>query len=128
MLAGNAALLAAFLVALFGFESHTAAAAGALYFLGILPLFNWTAFDSRRRAMDTIGWGVLAILTGYVGFVIYLACRSELVVECPVCGSFPPASFNYCPCCGSLIGPACAVCGTAAGEGEYCAACGTKRA
>lgn len=128
VLAGNAALLAALFAALFGFGSPASAAAGALYFLGIVPLFDWTAFDSRRRAMDTVGWGLLVIVAGYAGFVIYLACRSELVVECPVCGGFPPASFNYCPCCGSLIGPACAKCGTAAGEGDYCTVCGAKRA
>ncbi|RJR28717.1 MAG: hypothetical protein C4574_04385 [Candidatus Latescibacterota bacterium] len=123
VLAANAALVAALLVAILGAGGPGRTAAAALYVLGLVPIFNWTVLDSRRRAMHTIGWGVLALLAGYVGFVVYLACRGELVSECPVCGGFPPSSFNFCPCCGSLMNPACPRCG-AAGSGSYCASCG----
>ncbi len=96
----------------------------ALYLLGLFPVLNWVAFDSRRRAMNTIGWSALAVFGGYVGLVVYLGCRRELVVEWPVCGGFPPASFNFCPCCGSLINRPCPRCGAAVVSGSYCATCG----
>ncbi len=123
VLAANGALLAALILVILGAGAPAWTATASLYVLGLFPVFNWTAFDSRRRAMDTIGWGVLALLAGYVGFVVYLACRRELVAECPVCGGFPPSSFNYCPCCGSLMHPACPRCGAAC-AGSYCASCG----
>ncbi len=119
----NAALLAALLAVLFGGGDPAWTAAASLYLAGMIPVFNWAAFDARRRAMDTIGWGMLALLAGYAGLVVYLACRQPLVSQCPVCGSFPPSSFSYCPCCGSLMNPACPRCG-AAGAGSYCASCG----
>ena len=125
VLAANAALVAALLLAILGGGEPARTTAAAVYVLGLIPIFNWIVFDSRRRAMHTIGWGVFALLAGYVGFVVYLACRGELVSECPVCGGFPRSIFNYCPCCGSLMNPACPQCG-AAYAGSYCASCGAS--
>ncbi len=59
--------------------------------------------------MSTILWGILVLVTLYAGLVIYLACRKDERSACPVCGSYPPVSFNFCPCCGSVLGASCPV-------------------
>ena len=76
--------------------------------------------------MSTILWGVLVLVTLYAGLVIYLACRKDERVACPVCGSYPPSSFNFCPCCGSVIGESCPSCGAASRSGRFCASCGAE--
>jgi hypothetical protein len=77
--------------------------------------------------MNSIAWGALVLVTFYVGLVVYLACRRDIRIECPVCGSYPPASFNFCPCCGSSLGVSCPVCSAAAAPGgHFCASCGEK--
>lgn len=96
------------------------------HLVSLLPLFDWTALDSRRRSMDTTGWGILVAAAGYAGFLVYLGCRKELVVECPVCGSFPPSNFNFCPCCGSVLNPSCPKCGSAVSPGRFCSHCGAS--
>jgi len=98
-----------------------------LVLLGYFPLFNWVEVDSRRRAMRTVPWGVFVLLTFYVGLVIYLACRKDERVLCPVCGSYPPTRFNFCPCCGSALGAVCASCGVPAVPGNrFCTSCGAE--
>jgi hypothetical protein len=124
VIAANAALFSVLLSAVLAGGSPASTYVAVLYCLGLFPIFNWTVLDSRRRAMRTIAWGILTLITGYIGFIIYLACRRELVIECPVCGSYPPASFSFCPCCGSLLNPACPRCGAAIPSGNFCAACG----
>ena len=100
--------------------------ASFLYLFGFLPAFNWVSVDSRRRAMSTISWGILILVTLYVGLVIYLGCRKDERMVCPVCGSYPPSSFNYCPCCGSVIGGSCPSCGAASRGDRFCASCGAE--
>jgi hypothetical protein len=124
--AANAVLLAGYVAAVVGGDAGTSLTVSLLYLLGYFPVFNWVAIDSRRRAMPTILWGLLALVALYAGLVIYLACRKDERVECPVCGSYPPKSFNFCPCCGSSLGTACPSCGAAAREGRFCASCGTE--
>jgi hypothetical protein len=120
----NVALLAGFVAALLRWGTLGAPVAALLYLFGYFPIFNWVSVDSRRRAMSTTLWGVLALVTLYVGLVIYLACRTEVRSACPVCGSYPPASFTFCPCCGSMLGASCPSCGAPSREGRYCATCG----
>ncbi len=124
--AANAALIGGFLAAIARGDVGTSLAASLIYFFGYFPVFNWVSIDSRRRAMPTILWGLLALVTLYAGLVIYLACRKDERVECPVCGSYPPMSFNFCPCCGSSLGTSCPSCGAAARTGRFCASCGTE--
>jgi hypothetical protein len=127
VLGGNAALLAGLIAVLARSGVETSLIAAGVYLLGFLPVFNWVSIDSRRRAMATVAWGILALLTLYVGLVIYLACRRDVRIVCPVCGSHPPASFNFCPCCGSSLGSVCAKCGASVDAGSaYCVACGEK--
>ncbi len=123
--AANGLLLAGVLAALLRGETQTSFAAAFLYLFGYFPVFNWVSVDSRRRAMSTIFWGILVLATLYAGFVVYLACRKDERSACPVCGSYPPASFNFCPCCGSVLGAGCPSCGAASREGRFCASCGS---
>jgi hypothetical protein len=122
----NVALLAGFVAALARWGTLGGIVAALVYLFGYFPIFNWVSVDSRRRAMSTILWGVLALVTLYVGLVIYLACRTDVRAACPVCGSYPPVSFNFCPCCGSMLGESCPSCGASSREGRYCAACGAE--
>jgi hypothetical protein len=124
--AANGLLLAGLLAALLRGGPQTAFVAALLYVFAFFPVFNWVSVDSRRRAMSTILWGVLVLATLYAGFVIYLACRKDERTACPVCGSYPPASFNFCPCCGSVLGAGCPSCGAASREGRFCASCGAE--
>jgi len=129
VVAVNAALLAGVLGVLLGGARSAAVIAAPFYVFGWVPLFNWVSIDSRRRAMATVWWGLLVVLTLYIGFVIYLACRRDARIVCPVCGSYPPVSFNFCPCCGSSLGSVCPACGAATDlEGRFCSACGEKLA
>jgi predicted amidophosphoribosyltransferase len=123
----NAALIAGFLAALLRGGTQTSFIAACLCLFGYFPIFNWVSIDSRRRAMATIAWGILVLCTLYVGLVIYLACRRDTRIVCPVCGSYPPSSFNFCPCCGSSLGYVCSKCGASAQpDGLFCSACGEK--
>jgi hypothetical protein len=122
--AANIVLFAGFLAALLRGGAQMAVVAAFLYLFGFFPVFNWVSIDSRRRAMSTILWGVLVLATLYAGLVIYLACRKDERSVCPVCGSYPPANFNFCPCCGSALGPSCPSCGEASREDRFCASCG----
>ncbi|HVO76488.1 MAG TPA: zinc ribbon domain-containing protein [Candidatus Bathyarchaeia archaeon] len=124
----NAAFVVVFLASLLRGGPVVSRVVPLLVFFGWIPLFNWVAIDSRRRAMPTVLWGIFVLVTMYAGLVIYLACRRDERVECPVCGSYPPVSFNYCPCCGSVLGAVCASCGAPVARGNrFCASCGTAR-
>ena len=104
----NTVLFGVFLTALLrgGSVVSLVVALGVLF--GYFPVFNWVVVDSRRRAMPTALWGILVLVTLYIGLVIYIACRKDERVSCPVCGSYPAASFSFCPCCGSVLGaPSC---------------------
>jgi hypothetical protein len=122
----NVALFAGFLAALLRGGTQTAFAAALLYLFGFFPVFNWVSIDSRRRAMPTILWGILVLATLYAGLVVYLACRKDERSACPVCGSYPPVSFNFCPCCGSVLGASCPSCGAASRGDRFCASCGEE--
>jgi hypothetical protein len=125
LVAANAALFAGFLAALLWGQARTSFGVAGLYLLGYLPVFNWVSIDSRRRAMATVAWGVLVLVTLYIGLIIYGACRRDERIACPVCGSYPPVSFNFCPCCGSALSAVCHRCGAAVGRGQrFCSSCG----
>ncbi|MGD1048444.1 MAG: zinc ribbon domain-containing protein [Candidatus Krumholzibacteriaceae bacterium] len=124
----NTALFGVFLAALMRGVSVASLGIALVVALGYFPVFNWVAVDSRRRAMSTVPWGGFVLVTLYIGLVIYLACRKDERVACPVCGSYPPASFNFCPCCGSVLGAVCASCGAPAARGShFCTSCGAQR-
>jgi len=123
----NAALLAVVIMMLARGDARGSSVAAVVYLFGLFPLFNWVSIDSRRRAMNSIAWGALTLVTFYLGLLVYLACRRDVRIECPVCGSYPPASFNFCPCCGSSLGASCPLCGAAAAPGGgFCVSCGEK--
>ena len=122
----NVVLFAGFLAALLRGGAQASFVAAFLYLFGFFPILNWVSVDSRRRAMSTILWGILVLVTLYAGFVIYLACRKDERVACPVCGSYPPRSFNFCPCCGSALGESCPSCGAASRGERFCASCGAE--
>lgn len=122
----NVLLFAMFLAAILRWGTRDASVTSFLYLFGFFPAFNWVAVDSRRRGMSTVCWGTLILFTLYAGLVIYLGCRKDERIVCPVCGSHPPSSFNYCPCCGSIIGESCPSCGAASRGGRFCAFCGAE--
>ena len=122
----NAVLLAGLLSALLRGSAQVSFVASFLYLFGFFPILNWVSVDSRRRAMSTVFWGILALVTLYAGLVVYLACRKDERVACPVCGSHPPSSFNFCPCCGSVLGGSCPHCGAASRGDRFCVSCGAE--
>jgi hypothetical protein len=122
----NVVLFAGFLGSLLRGGPETSFVAAFLYLFGFFPVFNWVSVDSRRRAMPTILWGILVLATLYAGLVIYLACRKDERSACPVCGSYPPVSFNFCPCCGSVLGASCPSCGASSRDERFCASCGAE--
>ena len=122
----NVVFFAGFLGSLLRGGTETSFVAAFLYLFGFFPVFNWVSVDSRRRAMPTILWGILILVTLYAGLVIYLACRKDERSACPVCGSYPPVSFNFCPCCGSVLGASCPSCGAASRDERFCASCGAE--
>ena len=76
-------------------------------FLAILALnialLVWVARDAKARGLDnSVLWMILVMVTGPIGFVIYLFSRPKgELVACPSCGNKRLAASARCPHCGN---------------------------
>ena len=122
-------------------------ACGSLIFIIIaifvlnIALLVWVARDAKNRGMGaSVGWVFLIMLTGVIGFIIYLfsrpsgdliyceICKNKrlrVATVCPHCGnasksieakSFSTNRLEYCPNCGSK----------SPGDALFCDQCGGK--
>lgn len=76
-------------------------------FLAILALnialLVWVARDAKARGLDnSVLWMILVMVTGPIGFVIYLFSRPKgELVACASCGNKRLAASAKCPHCGN---------------------------
>ncbi len=92
--------------------------AGALFACGCLGFFGvvmvaiialhivflvWVARDAKSRGMDNaVVWMILVMLTGIIGFIIYLLTRPPgSLISCPHCGNKRLQVSAKCPHCGN---------------------------
>lgn len=89
-----------------------AAACGCLGFVGVIiigvlalniALLVWVARDAKARGMDnSVLWMILVMLTGLLGFIIYILSRPKgAKVPCPHCGNKRLEASAKCPHCGN---------------------------
>lgn len=89
-----------------------AAACGCLGFFGVIivafialniALLVWVAKDAKNRGMDNaVLWMILVMITGVIGFVIYILVRPQgNVVPCAQCGNKRLQVSAKCPHCGN---------------------------
>lgn len=89
-----------------------AAACGCFGFLGLvivatlalnILLLVWVAKDAKNRGMDSpVLWMIVVMVTGIVGFMIYLLVRPQgTLVRCPNCSNRRLPISARCPHCGN---------------------------
>ena len=87
-------------------------ACGCLGFFGVIvvgilalniALLIWVAKDAKSRGMDnSVIWMILVMLTGIIGFIIYIFTRPQgNLVPCPHCGNKRLQVSAKCPHCGN---------------------------
>jgi hypothetical protein len=90
-----------------------AAACGCLGFFGLIivglialniALLVWVAKDAKNRGMDNaVLWMILVMLTGLIGFIIYILVRPQgNLIACPQCGNKRLQVSAKCPHCGNV--------------------------
>ena len=102
-------------------------------FVPVLPvvyvlLVGYVYADAKRRYMRYGVWTLLAAIVPYlIGVIIYFLMRDPLPSPCPKCSAVAPASFIFCPHCGTALKPSCPQCGKSV-EHDWtnCAYCGRK--
>jgi len=98
----------------------------AIFVLNI-ALLVWVARDAKNRGMGTsVGWVFLIMLTGIIGFIIYLFSRpSGDLVYCEICKNKRLRVATVCPHCGNAsISIETKPISTS--RPEYCSNCGNK--
>ena len=91
-------------------------------------LVGYVYADAKRRYMRYGVWTLLAAIVPYlIGVIIYFLMRDPLPTPCPKCGAVAPASFVFCPHCGTALKPSCPQCGKSV-ERDWanCAYCGRR--
>src|SRR5512133_3378452 len=89
-----------------------AAACGCLGFFGFIviafialniALLVWVAKDAKNRGMDNaVLWMILVMLTGIIGFIIYILVRPQgSLTTCPHCANKRLQVSAKCPHCGN---------------------------
>jgi uncharacterized membrane protein YhaH (DUF805 family) len=68
-----------------------------------IALLVWVARDAKARGLDnSVLWMILVMVTGPIGFVIYLFSRPKgELVACPSCGNKRLGASAKCPHCGN---------------------------
>ncbi len=100
----------------------------------LLPIYvlvvGYVYSDARRRQMRYVLWTFLAAFIPYaIGLILYFILRDPLPIPCPSCAMPAPASYVFCPHCGTAVSPSCPHCGKSVQRGwSNCAYCGTKLA
>lgn len=74
------------------------------WFLTVL----WVVLDAHYRRQRHVAWGLLALVTGPIGFIIYYVTRQRVRPICLHCGTNLPDPSQPCPACGRHT-----LCGTA---------------
>jgi len=90
----------------------------------LLPI--WVYLDARRRKTNAAAWGILALFTSVVGWVVYLIARPQTIM-CPACKLEQSSNQKYCSSCGSVLKNCCSQCGAEINSlWQYCGECGRK--
>ena len=68
-----------------------------------IALLVWVARDAKARGLDnSVLWMILVMVTGPIGFVIYLFSRPKgELVACASCGNKRLSASARCPHCGN---------------------------
>ena len=68
-----------------------------------IALLVWVAKDAKNRGMDNaVLWMILVMLTGIIGFIIYILVRPQgNLMPCTHCGNKRLQVSATCPHCGN---------------------------
>lgn len=103
-------------------QSATAAILLLVLFALLLPV--WVAMDAGWRGMRPFAWGLLVLLTNWIGLLAYLLARLSPPGPCPNCGEQVLAKYKRCPVCGASLLSRCPVCKRKMKPGwQYCPIC-----
>lgn len=93
--------------------------------LGWAALAAWVFLDAREKSVRKgAAWGMLALVTGPVGALVYLVLRTPNEV-CPGCGTVQEGGHAFCHECGHALKPACPDCRRPVDRNwNYCRSCG----
>lgn len=87
----------------------------------------WIYNDSKEKGLNQIFWGIVGILTGILGLIIYLIYAHRLEY-CRECKKRIDKNANYCAVCGSASAKKCSSCGQLNKVTmNYCPNCGAKQ-
>jgi hypothetical protein len=75
------------------------------YWVLVILLLAWVARDARARSVDGGAvWVLVILLTGPIGFLVYLASRPQgMLVACSRCGNKRLQAATFCPHCGHAV-------------------------
>ncbi len=72
-----------------------------VYALVVIFLLAWVAKDARSRGTDGAIWVIVILLSGVVGFIVYLLARpAGMLTVCPRCANNRLMASRICPHCG----------------------------
>ncbi len=71
-----------------------------LYALAWVLTAIWVGVDAGLRDMNRLGWTLLTLVTGPLGFLLYYLSRQPAPVVCSHCGAAKPNDPHPCPVCG----------------------------
>lgn len=87
----------------------------------------WVYEDSKKRGLQQIFWGLITLLTGIIGLIIYLFTRHRLHF-CGECKVKVDKQASFCQECGSILKTKCSDCGSMMNlEWNHCTNCGKKK-
>lgn len=99
--------------------------------LGLLLLIItppvWVYLDARSKRLPAVLWGMFALITSFLGALIYSLVTREAGPLCPECGERISARFVVCPYCQTELKGTCPTCGQTIGSNwHYCPSCSTE--
>ncbi|MHB1001862.1 MAG: carboxypeptidase regulatory-like domain-containing protein [Armatimonadota bacterium] len=87
-----------------------------------LPI--WVGLDASWRGMRPFIWGILVLLTSFIGLLAYLIARLPAPRPCSNCGEKVYAKYLRCPNCGVEFLQRCLNCGRKMKPGwQFCPLC-----
>ena len=95
----------------------------ALYWIG---LALWVYRDAGKKQANAALWGLLVLLTNFVGLLIYIMVKQNSKV-CYKCGVMQGKENAFCIQCGVKLSNLCGNCGSIVNKNNvYCGKCGNK--
>lgn len=92
-----------------------------VYWIGVAL---WVYKDANRRKVNSALWGVIVLITNFVGVIVYMMYKQTNKV-CHKCGAMQNKDNIFCGSCGAQINERCHECNSIVGKNQnYCNNCG----